>query len=70
MMPLTYADMGSDLTILKIGGKSEVRSHLENLGFVVGGSIRVISSLAGNLIVNVKGSRVAISKEMASKIMV
>ncbi len=70
MMPLTYADAGSDLTILKIGGKSEVRSHLENLGFVVGGSIRVISSLAGNLIVNVKGSRVAISKEMASKIMV
>ncbi len=70
MMPLTYADKGSDLTILKIGGKSEVRSHLENLGFIVGGNVRVISSLAGNLIVNVKGSRVAISKEMASKIMV
>lgn len=70
MMPLTYADMGSDLTIVKIGGKSEVRSHLENLGFIVGGSVSVISSLAGNLIVNVKGSRVAISKEMAAKIMV
>lgn len=70
MMPLTYADQGSDLTILKIGGKPEVRAHLENLGFVVGGRVKVVSSLAGNLIVNVKESRVAISKEMASKIMV
>lgn len=70
MIPLTYADMGIDLTILKIGGKPEVRTHLENLGFVVGGNIKIVSSLAGNLIVNVKESRVAISKEMASKIMV
>lgn len=70
MMPLTYADMGSDLTILKIGGKPEVRAHLENLGFVVGGNVKVVSSLSGNLIVNVKETRVAISKEMASKIMV
>mgnify|MGYP000756276256 CR=1 FL=1 len=70
MMPLTYADMGSELTILKIGGKPEVRTHLENLGFVVGGNVKIVSSLAGNLIVNVKESRVAISKEMASKIMV
>lgn len=69
-MPLTYADMGSELTILKIGGKPEVRTHLENLGFVVGGNVKIVSSLAGNLIVNVKESRVAISKEMASKIMV
>lgn len=70
MMPLTYADAGTDLTILKIGGKSEVRTHLENLGFVVGGNVKIVSSLGGNLIVNVKESRVAISKEMASKIMV
>ncbi|MDE5984588.1 MAG: ferrous iron transport protein A [Eubacterium sp.] len=69
-MPLTYADMGSELTIVKIGGKPETRTHLENLGFVVGGSVKIISSIAGNLIVNVKESRVAISKEMASKIMV
>lgn len=70
MIPLTYADMGRDVVIKKIGGKSEVRTHLENLGFVAGGSIKVISSLSGNLIVNVKESRVAISKEMAAKIMV
>lgn len=70
MMPLTYADMGSELTIVKIGGKPETRAHLENLGFVVGGNVKIISSIAGNLIVNVKESRVAISKEMASKIMV
>ncbi|MDE6156210.1 MAG: FeoA domain-containing protein, partial [Eubacterium sp.] len=54
MMPLTYADMGSELTIVKIGGKPETRTHLENLGFVVGGSVKIISSIAGNLIVNVK----------------
>lgn len=70
MMPLTYADMGSNLTILKIGGKPDIRTHLENLGFVVGGNVKVVSSMGGNLIVNVKETRVAISKEMASKIMV
>lgn len=70
MMPLTYADMGSNLTILKIGGKPDIRTHLENLGFVVGGNVKVVSSMRGNLIVNVKETRVAISKEMASKIMV
>lgn len=70
MMPLTYADMGSDLIILKVGGKPEIRAHLENLGFVAGGNVKVVSSMGGNLIVNVKEARVAISKEMASKIMV
>lgn len=69
-MPLIFADMEKDYIIKKIGGSSEVRAHLENLGFVVGGSVKVISSIAGNLIVNVKESRVAISKEMAGKIMV
>ncbi len=70
MMRLTYADMGSDLIILKVGGKPEIRAHLENLGFVAGGNVKVVSSMGGNLIVNVKEARVAISKEMASKIMV
>lgn len=70
MMPLIFADMEKDYIIKKIGGGAQVRAHLENLGFVVGGSIKVISSISGNLIVNVKGARVAVSKEMAGKIMV
>ncbi|MCM1113901.1 MAG: ferrous iron transport protein A [Clostridium sp.] len=70
MLPLTFADMGVNLIIKKIGGNPEVRAHLENLGFVVGGNVKVISSISGNLIVNVKEARVAISKEMAGKIMV
>lgn len=70
MMPLVFADMEKDYIIKKIGGSPEVRAHLENLGFVIGGSVKIISSIAGNLIVNVKESRVAISKEMAGKIMV
>ena len=69
-MPLTFADAGEDNIIKKIGGKPEVKQHLENLGFVVGGTVSIVSSIGGNLIVNVKDSRVAISKEMASKIMV
>ncbi len=56
--------------IYKVGGKPEVRAHLENLGFVSGGMVTVISAIGGNLIVNVKESRVAISREMAGKIMV
>ena len=70
MMPLTFANIGEENMIKKIGGKPEVRAHLENLGFVAGGNITVISTMGGNLIVNVKDSRVAISREMASKIMV
>ena len=57
-------------TIQRIGGKPEVRQHLENLGFVVGGNVSVINTIGGNLIVNVKEARVAISREMAQKIMV
>ena len=56
--------------IKRIGGRQEVRAHLENLGFVVGGVVRVINTIGGNVIVNVKESRIAISKEMAQKIMV
>lgn len=70
MMPLTFADIGDVNIIKKVGGKADVKQHLENLGFVVGGNVTVISVIGGNLIVNVKESRVAINKEMASKIMV
>ncbi|MDE6722950.1 MAG: ferrous iron transport protein A [Eubacterium sp.] len=69
-MPLTLADIGGENIIKKIGGKPDIKQHLENLGFVVGGAVSIVSSIGGNLIVNVKDSRVAISKEMASKIMV
>ncbi len=70
MMPLTYAETGKELMIQRVGGKPEVRAHLENLGFVPGSIITVVTAIAGNLIVVVKESRVAISKEMAAKIMV
>lgn len=70
MMPLALAQIGEENTIKKVGGKPEVRKHLENLGFVVGGNVTVITTLGGNVIVSVKESRVAISKEMAQKIMI
>ncbi len=69
-MPLTLANVGEDNIIKKVGGKPEVKKHLENLGFVVGGTVTVINALGGNVIVNVKEARVAISREMAQKIMV
>lgn len=69
-MPLMLANVGEENIILKVGGKPDVKKHLEDLGFVAGGSISVISAMGGNIIVNVKGTRVAISKEMAQKIMV
>lgn len=70
MMPLALADIGEANIIKKIGGSPEVKKHLENLGFVVGGTVTIITSLSGNVIVNVKEARVAISEEMARKIMV
>ena len=70
MMPLTLAVVGEENIIKKIGGKQQVKSHLENLGFVVGGAVTVISTIGGNVIVNVKESRIAISKEMAHKILI
>ncbi len=70
MMPLVLADVGIENTIKKIGGSPEVKKHLENLGFVVGGVVTIINSPAGNVIVNVKDSRVAVSEELARKIMV
>ncbi len=70
MIPLTFADVGSDIIIKKVGGSPEVKQHLADLGFVVGGTVTLISELGGNLIVKVKESRVAVSREMAAKIMV
>lgn len=70
MMPLILADAGEDNIIKKIGGTPDVKKHLENLGFVVGGTVMVINMLNGNVIVNVKETRVAISEEMARKIMI
>lgn len=70
MMPLTLAIPGTENLIRKVGGGQEVRSHLEDLGFVPGGTVTVISTIGGNLIVNIKESRVAISREMAGKIMI
>ncbi len=70
MMPLSLANAGETNIIKKIGGKPEVKKHLENLGFVVGGNVQVVSTLGGNVIVNVKEARVAISEEMAHKIMI
>ena len=69
-MPLTLASIGEENRIKKVGGNPDIRAHLENLGFVAGGAVTVISAIGGNLIVNVKESRVAISREMANKLMV
>lgn len=70
MMPLSVAGIGEENIIKKIGGSPEVKRHLENLGFVAGGNVRIVNKLGGNVIVNVKETRVAISEEMARKIMV
>ncbi|MGM9607662.1 MAG: ferrous iron transport protein A [Oscillospiraceae bacterium] len=70
MMPLTFADVGEEHIIKKIGGKPEVKKHLENLGFVVGTGVSVINTIGGNVIVKVKEARIAISQEMAQKIMI
>ncbi|MCH5324674.1 MAG: ferrous iron transport protein A [Eubacterium sp.] len=70
MMPLIFATIGEENIIKKIGGKPEVKKHLEDLGFVVGGTVTVINALGQNVIVNVKEARIAISSEMAQKIMV
>ena len=70
MMPLTLANAGEENTILKVGGSAEVKSNLEIIGFVAGGTVSIVSSLGGNVIVKVKEARVAISEEMARKIMV
>ena len=70
MMPLKLAGIGEELTIIRIAGLPDVKAHLADLGFVVGANITVISSVDGNLIVNVKGSRIALGEDMAMKIFV
>ena len=70
MIPLTYADSNEVNVIKKITGKQEVKKHLEDMGFVVGAPIRVVSTVNGNLIVNIKNSKVALDKELAMKIMI
>ena len=67
-MPLTLAVPGEENIIKRIGGNAEVRAHLQNLGFVSGAVVKVVSSMGGNLIVKVKNARIAVSKEMAQKI--
>lgn len=70
MMPLTLAEIGKENIVKRITGKQQVKSHLDDLGFVVGSPITVINTIGGNVIVNIKESRIAISREMAQKIMV
>ena len=70
MLPLLLAADGKPHTIVKVSGSPEVKKHLENLGFVVGGDVLVVSELAGNLIVNVKESRIGIDRELAQKVFV
>ncbi|MCR5800320.1 MAG: ferrous iron transport protein A [Lachnospiraceae bacterium] len=70
MMPLALADVGKVNTVKKVGGSPEIKKHLENLGFIAGADVTIVTSLGGNVIVNVKESRVAISEEMARRIMV
>ena len=70
MMPLTLAEVGEENIIRRVGGKQEIKAHLENLGFVEGRAVTEINTIGGNVIVNVKESRIAVSKEMAQKIMI
>ncbi len=70
MMPLVLASVGEENIIHRVGGSPEMRKHLEDMGFVVGGTVTIVNTIGGNLIVNVKESRVAISREMAGKIMI
>lgn len=70
MMPLSMVKEGEPNVIKKVGGKEETRRFLENLGFTTGGVVTVVSEIGGNIIVNIKDSRIAIGKDMANKIMV
>ena len=70
MMPLSLASVGEENTIKKVGGNPDVKKHLEDLGFVVGGTVVVVAAMGENVIVNVKDTRIAINDEMARKIMV
>ena len=69
-MPLSYASPGEEHVIRKVGGSPDMKKHLEDLGFVAGGTVTVVTSLNGNVIVKIKESRIAISDEMARRIMI
>ena len=69
-MPLILADLGDEAVIKRVGGSPEMKKHLEDMGFVAGGTVTVLNTIGGNLIVKIKESRVAISKEMDGKIMI
>ena len=70
MMPLVLAEVGTENIIKRIGGTPEVKKHLENLGFIVGATVSIVNTLNGSVVVNIKGSRVALSEGMARKIMI
>ena len=70
MVPLDLVDIGKENVIKKVGGSPDVKKHLEDLGFTAGGLVTVVSAMGGNVIVKVKESRIAISREMASRIMI
>lgn len=70
MMPLTMLQTGETQTIKKVGGREDTRRFLESLGFTAGGEVTVVARLGGNVIVSIRDSLVAISREMAGKIMV
>lgn len=70
MMPLVYAEVGESQIIKRIGGSPDVKKHLEDMGFTVGSEVSVVSAIGENLIVKVKESRVAVSEELARKIMI
>ena len=70
MIPLTYADPGDTNVIMKVNGRPEIKKHLEDMGFVTGAVVTIVSEVSGNLIVNVKDSKVALDKNLAGKIMI
>ncbi len=70
MMPLTMAEMGQEMSIKKINGRDKTKKFLESLGFVVGEKVSVISNLGGNVILNVKDTRIALDEDMARRIMI
>lgn len=70
MMPLILAEIGAENIIKKVGGKTAEKKHLEKLGFIAGGNVKIVSMIGGHVIVNIKESRIALSKEMASKVMI
>ena len=70
MIPLTLANMGEDVVIKKVGGSSDVKKHLEDLGLIAGSTVKIVNTFAGNVILDVKNSRIAVNSDMARKIMV